>query len=217
MKLRRLKTGNISSLSALEGSEDWLWGTDYTYGDLYEAQELYQDHHRIVSNRLIFVNRIDGRVYEPVEEKPGQYFGKPISDENLIMILTADFTAGVIRILSFDPQSGRIESVCEIARTQIKDCYNLMMHKEPLMLTRAESECFEIIWPLSKRYSVSAHESFCFRMDDSLYFSRWEEDPDYREVTVIRDLSVGEIKEVINASLVMSDDGQWWMLERNEE
>ena len=214
MELRILKTGNISSLSALEGSEEWLWGTDYTYGDLYEAEELYQNHHRIVSDRLIFVNRINGRIYEPLAEKPGQYFGKPLVDQGRIMILQADFEAGVIRILSFDPQSGTIETVCETARTQIKNCYNLMMHKEPLMLTRSESECFEIIWPLTKRYNVSPRESFCFRRDDSLYFSRWEEDPDYREETVVRDLSGGEIKEVINASLVMSDDGQWWMLER---
>ena len=54
--MRTVKTGSISYLEVLHGSGGWYWGTDYTSGDLYEAEELYEDRHRISRNRLIFAD-----------------------------------------------------------------------------------------------------------------------------------------------------------------
>ena len=55
--IKEIKTGGISYLAPLDGSEDWYWGTDFTSGDLYEAEELWRDGHRI---RRLCDNRICG-------------------------------------------------------------------------------------------------------------------------------------------------------------
>ena len=60
VKIVQINTGGIAYLSPLTGSRGWYWGTDYTSGDLFEAEELYRDGHRIRRNRLIFVHYPDG-------------------------------------------------------------------------------------------------------------------------------------------------------------
>ena len=35
----------------VSGSAEWYWCCDYASGDLYEAEELYQDGHPIKQNR----------------------------------------------------------------------------------------------------------------------------------------------------------------------
>ena len=99
MTIKRINTGGISCLHPLTGSRDWYWGTDCTSGDLYEAEELYRDGHRIKQNRLIFVHYPDGRTAEPVQAKAGQYFGLPACDGGDPVILLADFPAEEIRLL----------------------------------------------------------------------------------------------------------------------
>ena len=59
--MKIIPAGGITYLAPLTGSQVWYWGTDYTSGDLYEAEELYRDGHRISRNRLIFVHAPDGR------------------------------------------------------------------------------------------------------------------------------------------------------------
>ena len=92
MTIKRINTGGISYLAPLTGSREWYWGTDYTSGDLYEAEELFRDGHRIRQNRLIFVHYPDGRVVEPVQAREGQYFGRPAWDGGVVILL-ADFPA----------------------------------------------------------------------------------------------------------------------------
>ena len=75
--MRIIPAGGITYLAPLTGSRIWYWGTDYTSGDLYEAEELYRDGHRISRNRLIFVHAPDGRVAEPVRAREGQYSVSP--------------------------------------------------------------------------------------------------------------------------------------------
>ena len=216
MDLKTIVTGNISSIHRIEGSSEWMWGTDYTYGDLYEAEELYEYGSRIVSNRLILVNRFSAQVFEPVAQKAGQYFGKPVVQDGKIMILAADFSEKSVRIVSFDPQSGALETEAKIPRSSFQNCYNLSLQRNPLMLTRIDSESFDVIWPVAKSFAVKGNETFCFLKDGRMYFSRWFEDPDYREETFIRDFETGETLEVIRACLCMNEDGQWWMLKENE-
>lgn len=216
MDLKTIVTGNISSIRLIEGSSEWMWGTDYTYGDLYEAEELYTYGSRIVSSRLILVNRNTAEVFEPFAQKAGQYFGKPVEQDGIIMILAADFSLKTVRIVSYDPQTGVFETKAEIPRASFKNCYNLFLQRQPLMLTRIDSESFDVIWPVQKSFAVKGNETFCFLKDGRMYFSRWFEDPDYREETLIRDFETGETLEVIRASLSMNEDGQWWMLKENE-
>ncbi len=210
--LKLIRTGGITWLGPLTGSGCWVWGTDYTSGDLYEAEELYRDGHRIRSNRLIFVHCPDGRAVEPVRARDGQYFGSPAFDGGFPVILLADFPAEELRILRYDDDTGEVSPIAVLPRSAVEDCYNLMLHRAPLMLTRQASERFQVVWPEKADFPIHCAESFVFREGDHLYFSRWYEDPDYREEVVVRRFPTGEIIDGFRGSLNEMPDGQHWLL-----
>ena len=212
MTIKRIRTGGISCLQPLTGSRDWYWGTDYTSGDLYEAEELYRDGRRIRQNRLIFVHYPDGRVAEPVQAREGQYFGLPACDGGDPVILLADFPAGELRLLRYEDAGGRVTPIVTLPRSAVEDCYNLMPHGSPLCLTRQKSERFQVLWPDRADFAIHPAESFCFRDGERLYFSRWYEDPDYREEVVVRRMPDGAILEQYRGALNELPDGQQWLL-----
>ena len=211
--IQRIKTGGITYLAPITGSGGWYWGTDYTSGDLYEAEELYRDGHRIRCNRLIFVHYPDGRAAEPVKAREGQYFGVPAYDGGKLVILLADFPAGEIRMLAWDDAAGTLSPILTLPRGEVADCYNLMPHGSPLTLTRQTGERFQVLWPEKADFPIHAAESFCFREGDKLWFSRWYEDPEYREETVVRRMPDGEILDQFPGSLLELPDGRQWLLE----
>ncbi len=213
MTMQRLKTGGITFLAPLPGSGGWYWGTDHTSGDLYEAEELYRDGHPIRQNRLIFVHYPEGRLAEPIEAREGQYFGVPAFDGGRPVILLADFPAGEIRLLRWDEAAGSLSPIHTLKRSEVEDCYNLMLHCSPLSLTRQTGERFQVLWPDKADFPIHAAESFCFREGDRLYFSRWYEDPDYREETVVRRMPDGAILDRFPGSLLELPDGRQWLLE----
>lgn len=210
--IKRIRTGGIGYLAPLTGSGEWYWGTDHTSGDLYEAEELFRDGHRIRQNRLILVHFPDGRTVEPVRARPGQYFGLPVWDEGSIVLLLADFPAGELRLLRYEDGSGGLSPVALLPRSAVEDCYNLMLHTSPLMLSRQTGDRFQVVWPEPADFPIHPAESFCFRAGSRLYFSRWYEDPDYREETVVRRFPDGEILESFRGSLNAMPDGQQWLL-----
>ena len=210
--LKHIHTGGISYIEPLAGSGGWYWGTDRTYGDLYEAHELYKTGHRIDKSRLIFVRFPEGRVAEPVKAKAGQYFGRPAYDGGTPVILLVDFPAEEIRILRYDDAHGQVTPVALLPLSEVSDCYNLMLHRSPLMLTRQTGERFQIIWPERADFPIHPAETFCFRDGERLYFSRWYEDPDYREEVVVRQLPTGEITEQFGGSINDMQNGEHWLL-----
>ena len=210
--LQRIDTGGISFLAPLPGSREWLWGTDYTSGDLYEAEELYRDGHRIRQNRLILVHWPDGRVAEPIKARAGQYFGRPVWDGEGAVLLLADFPAGELRLLRYEDGPGKVTPLVTLPRAAVEDCYNLMPHLAPLCLTRQTGERFQLLWPERADFAIHPAESFCFREGERLYFSRWYEDPDYREEAVVRRLPDGEIVEQLRGALNVMPDGSWRLL-----
>ena len=210
--IKRIDTGGISYLEPLEGSGGWYWGTDYTSGDLYEAEELYRGGHRINQNRLILVRYPEGRIAEPVKAKPGQYFGRPAFDGNAPVIMLADFPAGELRLIRYDDTTGSADTIVAIPLSRVEDCYNLMPRVSPLCLTRQTGERFQIIWPDEADFAIEPRDSFCFRQGDRLYFSRWFEDPDYREEVFVRRFPDGEVIDRFRGSLNAMPDGSWWLL-----
>ncbi|MBR2716395.1 MAG: hypothetical protein IKD79_01480 [Oscillospiraceae bacterium] len=210
--MKTIRTGGISYLAPLPGCPDWLWGTDYTSGDLYEAEELYRDGHRIRRNRLILVHRPDGRVVEPVTARDGQYFGSPTGDGGTPVLLLADFPAGELRLLRYDELSGTASPFVTLPLSGVEDCYNLMLHQSPLCLTRQTADRFQILWPDRADFAIHPAETFCFREGDRLFFSRWYEDPDYREETVERRFPDGAILRRTRGALWEAPDGDWWQL-----
>ncbi len=209
--IKRIRTGGITYLAPLDGSRDWYWGTDFTSGDLYEAEELYRDGHRIRQNRLILVHRPDGCVSEPIPARDGQYFGRPVFDGAPLLLLV-DFHAGEIRLLRCDDARGTVDPVVVLPRSAVEDCYNLMPHLSPLCLTRQTAGRFQIVWPDRADFAIHPAESFCFRSGDRLYFSRWYEDPDYREEVVVRRAPDGAVVDRFRGALNDTPDGQHWLL-----
>ena len=212
--MKIIKTKGVANLNEIVGSGGWYWCCDYASGDLYEAEELFRSHHPIQNNRIVFVHYPDGRVAEPVKATQGQYFGAPAFDNGKLQILLVDFPASTIRILQYDDAADKTELRAEIPLSEVKNCYNQMLGQAPLMLTRQGSEnVFEVIWPEKASFSIGNTETFYSREGDRLYFSRWFEEPDYWEETVIRRFPDGEILEVIAGALYELPDGQRWVLQ----
>ena len=209
--VKKIHTGSVSYLQPLTGSADWLWGTDETHGDLYEAEELYRDGHRIRQNRVILVRRDTGEVFEPIRAKPGQYFGAPVFRDGRAVLLLADFPAGELRVVAWDADTDAAQTLMTLPRSAVTDCYNLMLHPAPLCLTRQTADTFEIVWPERVSFPIAPQETFCFRDGDRLYFEMWFEDPDYRTEVVVRDLTGARLDRFPGSAQLMPD-GQCWIL-----
>ena len=120
-----------------------------------------------------------------------------------------NFPESVIRIQRFRP--GELSEVARIPLSTVKDCYNLMIHTAPLMLTRHSDNMFEIVWPERTAFSAGVRESFNFRTGDNLYFNEWFEDPDYREETVVRAIDGTEL-ERHSGDIHIMPNGEKWLI-----
>lgn len=232
--VRMAVSDGITGFEPVRGTDVWYWGTDCTGGDLYEAEELYQDLKRsrdseagaageasqagplISATRLVFMRRYDGHVIEPVPPRDGVYFGEPVCEDGKLALLLADFPAGELKILSVDGDTGKTEVVASIPRGDIEDCYNLRLHTSPLTLSRQQGDSFQLVWPEKAEFAIDSRESFCFRDGDLLYFSQWFEDPDYREETVVRRLD-GTAAGRFPGSPDSMPDGNNWLILPDEE
>ena len=210
MEIKKLETNGITYLQQLEGCAEWYWGSDYVHGDLYEAEELFRTGHRIDQNDLILVHWPDGALFRPVPKREGRYFGMPLWHEGRVILLLADFKDESVSLMAFSPEGGT-EEIVTIPLSETPDCYNLMPHGSPLMITRSTADRFQIIWPEKLEIETQPSETFWYRDGGKLYFSRWVEDPDYREETVVKDLE-GNTLEVLRGSILLMPDGQFWHL-----
>ena len=147
--MKEILTGGITYISPVGGSEEWYWGNDYIQDDLYEAEELYKQNSNIESNRLILVHFPDGEVFEPIKPQDNCYFGYSAIEKDKLYILQVNFEKSLINIFCFDTNSQNLSLVVSILLTEAKDCYNLILHTSPLMLTRDNNDNkFQIIYPV---------------------------------------------------------------------
>lgn len=212
--MKRIETQGITYIEPLDGScGEWYWGTDYASGDLYEAEELFRKGHPVSQNKLIFVHYPDGRVVQPVAAKRGQYFGRPIFYQGKIFLLMVDFPVESIQIAQFDDALSQTAPVAEIPLSAVEDCYNLALETSPLTLIRqgANNE-FQMVWPESASFQIGERESFLFRADKKLYFTAWQDEPEYQEEILVRSMDAGEVIQRIPGTLKFMPDGQKWIL-----
>ena len=210
-----MKTLDLQGMTNMElvrgGTGEWYWSTDYVHGDLYEAEELFRMGHPVQSNRLYLIHYPDGTVYEPVPAIAGQYLGYPMNDNGSVALLAVNFPEGIIRILRFQP--GELSEVAQIPLSAVKDCYNLILHTDPLTLTRTPGDgTFEIVWPEQIRFPIGERETLNFREGDKLYFTVWYEDPDYREETIVRSLRDGTILDRFSGDIRIRPNGEKWLV-----
>jgi hypothetical protein len=117
-----------------------------------------------------------------------------------------------VRLIRYHDETGETSAEAVLPLSELEDCYNLMPHRAPLMLTRQTGDRFQIIWPDRADFAIVPQESFCFREGDRLYFSRWYEDPDYREEVVIRRFPDGAVIDQFRGALQEMPDGSWYRL-----
>ena len=195
------------------GTDEWYWATDYIHGDLYEAEELFRQGHRVRSNRLYLIHYPDGTVYEPVPPVDGQYLGYPVYDNDYVVLLVVNFAESMIHILRFLPQQEKTQEVARLSLSTVGDCYNLILYTSPLSLTRQSNDgTLEIIWPEKVSFAIDDRETFNFREGDKLYFNIWYEDPDYREETLVRSLRDGTILERFPGDIRIMPNRERWLI-----
>lgn len=211
--MKPIKTNGITNLNSFDGCQEWYWGTDYSCGDLYEAEEVFLMGHSFIPNRLVFVHYPEGQVYEPICAGENQYLGVPAFVDGVIYGLLADFKERKIYILKCSEDMKSVEPEVTLSLDNVQDCYNLLLKGSPLMLTRQGADNrFQIIWPEKADFSIGVRESFLFREDDKLFFSEWQEDETYWEEVNIREISTGKLLEKLSGTEMTMPDGQKWLL-----
>ncbi len=211
--MKRINLNGIINLQTVCGTYEWYWGMDYTGGDLYEAQELFEKGD-IICTHLYMIHYPDGKVYNISLGGKGRYFGVPVYDNGTIAILVVDFIKKVIEISHIKCEyNGTINIIkmTELPLCSVEDCYNLRLHTSPLMLTRHTSDnYFEIIWAERIKFTVGKRESFQFREGNKLYFSTWYEYPKYKEEVIVRSLFDGSIVETFLGDVYIMPNGEKW-------
>ena len=209
--MKRIDTRGIQYLEAVEGTAEWYFAISYPAGDMYEAEELYQDGKEVEGTVLLLVHYPDGKIYQPVAEKKSQCLGRPVFSEGSLCFAGVDFAQGNVKVYGFNGETAEVTVLHEMPLSEIKSCYNLMVHGRTVMLSRqGPGNEFEIYWPERKSLNIGITESFFYREDNRLYFSRWYEDPDYREELIIRDVESGEIIEQMPGDMFVMPNGEKW-------
>ena len=153
--MKVIETKGITYLEKFNTSMEWYWGTDYTCGDLYEAEEVFRDGKRFEPNRLIFVHYPEGTVFEPIEAKNNQYFGSPAYIDGVIYILLVNFDKNLVCIVRCSDAMDEPSIVTEIPLSEVKDCYNLKIYGSPIRVTRQSGDNhFQIIWPEKVNFTI---------------------------------------------------------------
>ena len=214
MEYREINTEGIIYIEPVSGSS-WYWGTDYAWGDLYEAEDAIAEGHDPKPNRLIFIKYPEGELKEPIKASKGQYFERPVCFDGRIYFLMVDFNKKEIWIYKASEDLSEAEKCAIIDLREVKNCYNLRLANYPLMLIRqGEENVFQEIWPGKTSFSIGERESFMHREEDKLYFSSWDEDEEdnYSEEVIIRSYPDGDIIKRIEGSMVELPNGQRWIL-----
>ena len=213
--MKEIDVNGIAGIQPVRGGTDsWYYALDGTYGDLYEAQEIYEDKGRIGGSRFFLIRHPDGAVFRPLSAKLNTVAGEPVYHEGRISFPVVDFAAGEIRISTFDCGSAETEEAAAMPLDSVKDCYNLRLFGSPLTLTRQGNDgTLELIWPQRKTFRIGMRESFFHRDGNELYLSDWFEDPDFREETVVRDAESGEILRRMDGDVFVMPDGELWHMQ----
>ena len=212
--MKEIRAGGITYLQSLRyGTGEWYYLLDHPNGDLYEAEEIHNMGGIVKSSRLLLVHYPDGEVHEPIHRKDCVVFGDPVWLGGEIGILAVDFFTETVRVHAYDPAARETRELVSMPLSETGNCYNLMIHAEPLMLTRQPNDgTFELLWPVKSVFPVSPRETFFATRGEEMYFADWYEDPEYHEKTVVRHYPDGGKIREMNGSVEILPDGQWWHL-----
>ena len=217
MKIKTIETDGISYIEPVPGAtSEWYYGLDYELGDLYEAEELFNDGHTVKGREFCLVHYPDGEVFFPIPKTQGHYSEKPVFFECGIYMLDVDFPNGAIRIIRFGCNDHQVSIHAELPLSSVKDCYNLQLHISPLTLSRQSGNELDIVWPQKVSLLMEDHDSFFLLDGEKLFFNRWFEEGEgvdykYWEETIVRDLN-GNVIEILPGDVMQMPNGEMWHL-----
>lgn len=210
IKIKDLTGGYPESV---EGTSEWYYcqkgHSDFL--DLYEAESLLRNGYDFNGMNCFLIHYPDGEVHSPFSLKPNFYVEAPVWNDGNFYFLCVDFSEKIIQIHCYYPENKELKLIDKLPLDCVRDCYNLKIHTSPLMLSRDPNNCsFEIIWPERTQFLINSTEGLMFRDGDDLYFSEWQEDPDYHECTIVRDFHTGEIKDKFLGTICRMPNGIFW-------
>ena len=104
--------------------------------------------------------------------------------------------------------------MAELSRSDIDDCYNLMLRVAPVFLSRDDNNGkYQILWPEKSEFAIEKGETVYRRENDFLISNCWYEDQDYREEEFIRKYPTGEKIDCVSGTFMDMPDGQRWLIQ----
>ncbi len=214
MNIIKIKGLTGKPLEKVTGTENWYYSSKMIC-DIYEAEEMIQMGHKFEGSEMYLIRYPDGKVFQPIPKTENVYIQRPIWDNGKIVLLQVDFNQQEIAIIHVNLEDESHEYTAKLPLSSVNDCYNLNITQSPLTLYRQGSEKqFEIIWPIHERvtFTIEPRECFTHRDGEMLYFSIWDENPDYKEDVRIRKVSNGTLVDQYPGILYEMLDGNWWLL-----
>ena len=196
----------------------WYYAIDSNHGDVYEAQEIFEQGHELKGDVLTLVSYPEGEIRYQSGRRKNVSYVSPVFNDGCVFFAAVDFNEKEISICRFDTGEGKINIVEELSLDKLETCYNLNLFGEPLTLSvqycRDGEMFFHIVYPEDVTIKGELRESFYHREGDRLYSCRWHEDEDlnYYEDTVVRSVKSGEIIEEIEGDITVMPDGQMWLI-----
>lgn len=215
MKFRKIEGLQDVSPERIEGTDEWYCCkiAKNCFCDLYEAEEIVKAGQVYEGMTCVLIHYPDRNVYYPFVTKENVYVDAPVYWDGALYFLVVDFTAKKIEIVAFDTTMYEIQTVKEFSLNEVEDCYNLMLRVSPVLLVRDGNKSgLEVIYPEKKQFEMSNHEVFLFKDEDKMYFSEWQEDPEYREMVVVRDWNTGKEIERFDGQLWRMPNGDVWVM-----
>ena len=215
MKFRKIEGLQDVCPERIEGTDEWYCCkiAKNCFCDLYEAEEIVKAGQVYEGMTCVLIHYPDRNVYYPFVTKENVYVDAPVYWDGALYFLVVDFTAKKIEIVAFDTVMYEIETIVELSLDEVEDCYDLMLRVAPVLLVRdGNKDGLDVIYPEKKHFKMSKHEVFLFKDGEKMYFSEWQEDPEYRETVVVRDWNTGKEVERFDGQLWRMPNGDVWVM-----
>ena len=215
MKFRKIEGLQDVCPERIEGTDEWYCCkiAKNCFCDLYEAEEIVKSGQVYEGMTCVLIHYPDRNVYYPFVTKENVYVDAPVYWDGALYFLVVDFTEKKIGIVAFDTAMYEIQTVEEFSLDEVENCYNLMLRVAPVVLVRdGNKNVLDVIYPEKKQFKMSNHEVFLFKDEEKMYFSEWQEDPEYREMVVVRDWNTGKEIERFDGQLWRMPNGDVWVM-----
>ena len=193
----------------------WYYAQWSPCSEAYEALDYKKEY---PGTRLYLIKYPSGEIYEPMGQEKNVFIERPVYEhkDNSFGIIRYDFSKEVIQLLIFKPGRSGVEVLAETDFSKVGDMINVRLITSPFALVRhdVQNDAVHFLWPREMHIQFEENEGLYFQDDGKLYTSKWIEDPDYREESIVRDAETGQILERSPGYLRRMPDGSVWKMTR---